>query len=309
MRFQGSYPAMITPFHRGVLDEESLRSLADRLIRAGSAGLVPCGSTGEAATLTPAEYKRVIAVAVEEARGRVPVIAGVGANATAKAVETAQAAAALGVDALLALVPYYNKPTQEGLFLHFREIARCVRLPIVVYNIPGRTAVNLLPATLARLAKECPNVAATKEASGSLDQVSEIVATLPAGFTVLSGDDSLAAPMMAVGARGVVSVVANILPRQSAQLCDAMLGGRLAAARRLHHQLFPVVKALFLETNPIPVKTAAGWLGLCSPELRLPLTAMSPEPRARLLAALKAAGLRPGRRSEERTVSRHSWRE
>ena len=291
MRFQGSFPAMLTPFKKGALDEDALRRMADGLIRAGSAGLVACGSTGEAATLTPAEYKRVIAATVSEARGRVPVIAGVGSNATWKAVETAQVAAALGADALLALVPYYNKPTQEGMFLHFREIARAVRVPLIAYNIPGRTAANMLPATLVRLAKACPNIVAVKEASGLLDQVSEIVGTAPAGFSVLSGDDSLTVPMMSVGARGVVSVVADLAPRDTARMCAAMLAGKPAEARRLHHKLFPLIKALFIETNPIPVKTAAGLMGLCSPELRLPLTPMAPENRAKLTAALKAAGL------------------
>ncbi|MBI4345780.1 MAG: 4-hydroxy-tetrahydrodipicolinate synthase [Elusimicrobia bacterium] len=292
MRLEGSFPAMITPFRRGLLDEDALRAHARRLIAAGSSGLVPCGSTGEAATLTPAEYKRVIAVTLEEARGRVPVIAGVGTNATWKAVETAPAAAALGVDALLGLVPYYNKPTQEGLFQHFRELAGSVKVPIVVYNIPSRTGVNLLPATLARLARACPNIVAVKEAAGMVDQVSEIVNACPKGFTVLSGDDSLTLPFMAVGAKGVISVVANLVPRESARLAAAMLAGRVSEARRIHLRLFPLVKSLFVETNPIPVKTAAGLLGLCSPELRLPLTAISPENRAKVAKALKAAGLR-----------------
>ena len=292
MTFQGSYPAMITPFRRGALDEEALRRLADGLIRGGSAGLVACGSTGEAATLTPAEYKRVIVAAKEVARGRVPVIAGVGTNATWKAVETARAAAARGADALLALAPYYNKPTQEGLFLHFRELARAVRVPVIVYNIPGRTAVNVLPATVLKIAAACPNVVAVKEASGSLDQVSEIVGGAKRGFSVLSGDDSLTVPMMSVGAKGVISVVANIVPRETARMCAAMLKGRPAEAERLHRKLFPLIKALFIETNPIPVKAAAGLLGLCSPELRLPLTPLAAANRPKLAAAMKAAGLR-----------------
>ncbi len=292
MKLEGSFPAMITPFRRGLLDEEALRAHARRLIAGGSSGLVPCGSTGEAATLTPAEYKRVVAVTLEEARGRVPVIAGVGTNATWRAVETAQTAAALGADALLGLVPYYNKPTQEGLFLHFRELARSVKLPIVVYNIPSRCGVNLLPATLARLAKACPNIAAVKEAAGMVDQVSEILNACPPGFTVLSGDDSLTLPFMAVGAKGVISVVANIAPKESARLVSAMLAGKLSEARSIHLKLFPLVKSLFVETNPIPVKAAAALLGYCSAELRLPLTPITPEGRAKVAKALKAAGLR-----------------
>ena len=292
MKLEGSFPAMITPFRRGLLDEEALRAHARRLIAGGSSGLVPCGSTGDAATLTPAEYKRVVAVTLEEARGRVPVIAGVGTNATWRAVETAQTAAALGADALLGLVPYYNKPTQEGLFLHFRELARSVKLPIVVYNIPSRCGVNLLPATLARLAKACPNIAAVKEAAGMVDQVSEILNACPPGFTVLSGDDSLTLPFMAVGAKGVISVVANIAPKESARLVSAMLAGKLSEARSIHLKLFPLVKSLFVETNPIPVKAAAALLGYCSAELRLPLTPITPEGRAKVAKALKAAGLR-----------------
>ena len=196
MKFAGSYPALITPFERGSLDERSLRKLIRFVLRGGSAGLVPCGSTGEAATLRHAEYRRVVEVAVEEARGKVPVIAGVGTNSTEKAKETARAAAALGADALLVLAPYYNKPTQEGLFLHFRAVAGSVDLPIVVYNIPGRTAANIQPKTIARMASSCRNIVAVKEASGSLDQVSEIVCLCPKTFTVLSGDDPLTLPMM-----------------------------------------------------------------------------------------------------------------
>ncbi len=293
MRLQGSFPALITPFKNGALDDRALRRLARWLLTQGSAGLVPCGSTGEAATLSPDEYKRVVSLCVEEARahGR-PVIAGVGTNATSKAAETAQAAAGLGADALLVLCPYYNKPTQEGLFLHFREVARSVKLPIVVYNIPGRTAVNLLPKTLAKIARECRNVVAVKEASGSLDQVSEILSVCPDGFTVLSGDDSLTLPMISIGAKGVVSVIANILPRETSRLCEAALAGRRAEAERLHARLFPLTKSLFIETNPIPIKAAAAQLGLCLNELRLPLTPMTRRNKSLLLRELRRIGVR-----------------
>lgn len=292
VQFQGSYPAMITPFRKGGLDEKAYRAHVRRMIQGGSAGLVPCGSTGEAATLAPAEYKRLVQIAVEEADGKVPVIAGIGTNATWKAVEEAAVAAALGADALLVLAPYYNKPTQEGLFLHYREVARSVKLPVVVYNIPGRAAINIAPSTIVRLAKECGNIQAVKEASGSLDQVSEIVASAPRGFTVLSGDDSLTLPMLAVGARGVISVVANVDPSGTAKLVSSFLSGDVKAAARIHLKQFPLIKALFLETNPIPVKAAAAYLGWCADELRLPLTPMSAEPRAKLHAALKKYGLR-----------------
>ncbi|MBI3549023.1 MAG: 4-hydroxy-tetrahydrodipicolinate synthase [Elusimicrobia bacterium] len=291
IRFEGSYPALITPMRGGALDETAYRALVCRQIQGGSAGLVPCGSTGEAATLAPAEYKRLVQIAVEEAAGKIPVIAGVGTNATWRAVEEAHVAAALGADALLVLAPYYNKPTQEGLYRHFKEVAGAVRLPIVVYNIPGRTAVNIQPSTIARMAKDCGNIVAVKEAAGSLDQVSEILTLCPAGFTVLSGDDSLTLPMLSVGARGVISVVANLIPKDTARLCSSYLRGDTEKARKLHLEMFPLVKSLFIETNPIPLKAAAAMMGLCAEEIRLPLTPISAESRTKLRAALKSYGL------------------
>jgi 4-hydroxy-tetrahydrodipicolinate synthase len=292
MRFAGSYVALVTPFGTdGRLDEDALRRLVRRQLRAGTAGLVPCGSTGEAATLSHEEYRLVITLTIAESLGTLPVIAGVGTNATAKAVELAREAESLGADALLVLAPYYNKPTQEGLYQHFRAVARSTRLPVVVYNIPGRTAVNILPQTLLRIAADCPNVAAVKEASGSLDQVSEIVAGAPRGFAVLSGDDSLTVPMMAVGAAGVISVVANVAPKQTAAMCAAAQGGDFQKARALHRKLFPLVKALFVETNPIPVKAALGMMGLCGGTPRLPLTSLTPGSRALVRRELAACGL------------------
>ncbi len=292
MIFSGSFVALVTPFDKsGALDEEALRRLVRGQLRAGTSGLVPCGSTGEAATLTAEEYRRIVTITLEESQGDLPVVAGVGSNATAKAIELAHEAERLGADALLVLAPYYNKPTQEGLYLHFRAVAESTRLPIVAYNIPGRTAVNLLPKTLLRLAADCPSLAAVKEASGSLDQVSEIVSGAPRGFAVLSGDDSLTVPMMAVGAAGVISVVANIAPRQTAAMCAAFAQGDLKKARSLHHKLFPLIKALFVETNPIPVKAALEMMGLCRGIPRLPLTAMTEENRSVLRRELKAFGL------------------
>jgi 4-hydroxy-tetrahydrodipicolinate synthase len=292
MKFEGSYCALVTPFDsEGRFDEDTYRELIRRQISGGTAGLVPCGSTGEAATLLHEEFRRAIEVACAESRGDVPVVAGVGANATWKAVETAREAESLGADALLLLAPYYNKPTQEGLYQHFRAVARETRLPIMLYNIPGRTAVNVTPATIARVARDCPNVIAVKEAAGSLDQVSEILALAPKGFTVMSGDDSLTIPMMAVGARGVVSVTANVAPKQSAALVTAFLKGDVKKAAELHRKLFPLTKALFAETNPIPVKAALGMMGLCRPEPRLPLTPLSAAARPALRKALKDFGL------------------
>lgn len=288
MKFEGSYVALVTPFDReGRLDEDAYRALIRRQLKGGTRGLVPCGSTGEAATLLHEEFRRAIEIACDESRGEVPVIAGVGTNATWKAVESAREAESLGADALLVLAPYYNKPTQEGIYHHFRAVARESRLPIVAYNIPGRTGVNIQPATLARLAEDCPTIVAVKEASGSLDQVSEILALTSPGFTVLSGDDSLTLPMMALGAKGVISVVANVAPRQTQELCAAALKGDRRRAAALHLKLFPLIKSLFVETNPIPVKAALGLMGLCRPEPRLPLTPLTPERRPALKKALK----------------------
>lgn len=288
-KLHGSITALITPFSRGRLDETALRGLIRRQIKAGTDGLVPCGSTGEAATLTAGQYRRVIEITVQEARGRVPVIAGIGTNSTAKTVAQAGEVEKLGPDALLTLVPYYNKPTQEGLYRHFKAVANSTNLPVVVYNIPGRTGINLLPATLARLAKDCRNITTTKEASGSLDQVSEILSLCPKGFTVLSGDDSLTLPMMAIGAKGAISVVSNILPAENARLCAAAERGDFKTARAIHARLFPVIKGLFLETNPIPVKAAAEMMGLCRGEPLLPLLPMTPPAREKLKAILRAA--------------------
>jgi 4-hydroxy-tetrahydrodipicolinate synthase len=292
MKFEGSYCALVTPFDsEGRFDEDAYRSLIRRQIAGGTAGLVPCGSTGEAATLMHEEFRRAIEIACAESRGDVPVMAGIGTNATWKAVEGAREAESLGADALLVLAPYYNKPTQEGLYQHFRAVARETRLPVMLYNIPGRTAVNVAPATIARLAKDCPNILAVKEAAGSLDQVSEILTLAPKGFSVMSGDDSLTIPMMSVGARGVVSVVANVAPRQTAALVAAFLEGDVKKAAALHLKLFPLIKALFVETNPIPVKAALELLGLCRAEPRLPLTPLSADARPRLRKALKDFGL------------------
>lgn len=292
MKLEGSYVALVTPFDReGRLDEDAYRRLIRRQLKGGTRGLVPCGSTGEAATLVHEEYRRAIEIACDESRGEVPVIAGVGTNATWKAVESAREAESLGADALLVLAPYYNKPTQEGIYQHFRAVARESRLPIVVYNIPGRTGVNILPKTLARMAKDLPSIVAVKEAAGSLDQVSEILTLTRPGFTVLSGDDSLTLPMMAIGAKGVVSVVANVAPKETQALCRAALDGNHKRAAQLHLKLFPLIKSLFVETNPIPVKAALSMMGLCRPEPRLPLTPLSAEYRPALKKALKESNL------------------
>ncbi|HVE14412.1 MAG TPA: 4-hydroxy-tetrahydrodipicolinate synthase [Elusimicrobiota bacterium] len=286
MKLEGSFTALITPFSRGRMDEAAYRRLAKRQLAAGTAGLVPCGSTGEAATLTSFEKRRSVEICAEVAGRRAPVIAGIGTSSTWKTVEEARAAVEWGADALLVLAPYYNKPTQEGLYRHYCAVANAVTAPVVVYNIPGRTAVNVLPATLARIAKSCPNVVGVKEASNSLDQASEVLSVCPKGFALLSGDDSLTVPMMSLGAKGVISVVSNLLPKESARMCAAALKGDFQAAGALHLELFGLIKALFIETNPIPVKAAAKLLKLCSDEVRLPLVPASAETRRRLKAEL-----------------------
>ncbi|MBI5243993.1 MAG: 4-hydroxy-tetrahydrodipicolinate synthase [Elusimicrobia bacterium] len=291
MRFSGAFTALITPFKRGAVDEEALKRLVRLQVQSGVSGLVPCGSTGEAATLSASEKERIVRTVIAAARGRVQVIAGVGTNDTKKTVEAARSAEGWGADALLVLAPYYNKPTQGGLYLHFKAVADAVGIPIVVYNIPGRTGVNIQPSTLARIAADCRNVLAVKEASGSLDQASEILALAKPELKVLSGDDSLTLPMMSVGASGAVSVVSNLLPKETSELCRAALAGDFAKARKLHSRMFPLIKALFVETNPIPVKAAAHFLGLCENELRLPLTPMSPEAWQKLHKELERAGL------------------
>lgn len=292
MKLSGSYVALATPFNKdNSLDENAFRRLVRMQLGSGTAGLVPCGSTGEGSALSHEEYRRVIELTLLESGGRIPVIAGVASNVTDKAAALAREAESLGADAVLLLTPYYNKPTQEGLYQHFRTVARGLRTPIIAYNIPGRTGVNLLPKTLLRLVQDVDNIIAVKEAAGSVDQVSEILAGTPARFTVLSGDDSLTLPMISVGAKGVVTVAGNIAPKQITELCSAALAGDKTKASRLHLKLFPLVKALFLETNPIPVKTALELMGLCSGRTRLPLTELSTENRKSLKAALRSFGL------------------
>ncbi|MDQ7772362.1 MAG: 4-hydroxy-tetrahydrodipicolinate synthase [Elusimicrobiales bacterium] len=292
LKLEGCFTAIITPFKGDRPDLDALRRVVRFQIKNGADGLVPCGSTGEAATLSPEEYLEVIKAVVEEAKGRLPVMPGAGTNSTAKSVEMVKKVSALGVDGLLAIVPYYNKPTQEGMKAHFGEMARATRLPLVLYNIPGRTGVNMLPATALALAGEFSNIVGIKEASGNLDQVSEIVNGAPKGFAVMSGDDSLTLPMMSVGAKGAISVVSNIAPAQVSRMCGLFREGRADEAAEMHHRLFPLVKNLFVETNPIPVKYAVSLLGLCGPEPRLPLTPFPQKLRSGLRAAMVKAGIK-----------------
>ena len=290
MRFDGAIVAIVTPFRDGRVDKDGFLNLIESLIQEGIEGIVPCGTTGESATLSHAEHEQVIDLAVEAARKRVPVIAGTGSNSTAEALKLTQHARAAGADAALLVAPYYNRPTQEGLYQHYRRIAEEVDLPLIPYNIPGRTGVNILPSTVARLA-QIPNIVGIKEASGSLGQISEVIALCGEDFVVLSGDDALTLPILAVGGQGVISVVANVLPRDTTHLVKAFRTGHIDEARRLHHRLLPLVDALFWETNPIPVKAALALMGKISPELRLPLTPLSEPNLDRMRRVLVEYGL------------------
>ena len=285
--FKGSIVAIVTPFKNGKIDEKSLRKLIDFQIKNGSSGIVPCGTTGESATLTFQEHERVIEITIEQAGKRVPVIAGTGSNSTEEAIMLTQAAAGAGADASLQVSPYYNRPTQKGLYEHFKAIAGSVKIPIILYNIASRTGVNIEPETIAKLAIDCKNIVAVKEASGNLEQMSRIKALCPPSFELISGDDSLTLPVLGIGGTGIVSVVANIVPKDVADMVSEFEKGNVGAARKLHYKLLPLVKAMFIETNPIPVKTAMGLLGMCEPDLRLPMCEMSAGNLERLKKALK----------------------
>ncbi len=288
--FTGSLVAIVTPFKNGLVDERSLGDLIEWQIANGTDGIVPCGTTGESATLSHEEHERVIAFTVEVVKRRVPVIAGTGSNCTEEAISLTQHAKRVGADGALLITPYYNKPTQEGLFRHFKAIAEAADIPIVLYNIPGRTGVNMLPATVARLTS-VQNIVGIKEGSGSVQQASDIVQMCGDRITVLSGDDPLTLPMMAVGAKGVITVTANIAPVDMACLVDAFAEGRVEEARRLHFKLSPLFAALFLETNPIPVKAALSMMGKIEEELRLPLCPIGQENRDKLARVMKEYGL------------------
>jgi 4-hydroxy-tetrahydrodipicolinate synthase len=276
---------MITPFRDGQVDEAALRGLVRFHLKNGTDGLVPCGTTGEAVTMTEEEQLRVVEIVVEEVNGRIPVIAGTGTNSTAKTIKMTKLMKKAGADGALIVTPYYNKPTQQGLYLHFEAVAKETDLPIVLYNVPGRTSVNMLPETVSRLAK-IPSIVGIKEASGSMDQVSQIIESCRPDFAVLSGDDSVTLPLLALGGVGIISVVGNIAPAAMAELVRSFRAGNVARAREIHYQIFDLCRAMFIETNPIPVKTAAGILGLCSDDMRLPLSPMSEANRRKLEQAM-----------------------
>jgi len=289
--FTGCGTALVTPFQRDLsLDEETLRALIRRQIDAGIDFLVPCGTTGESPTLTRAEHLRVVGIALEEARGKVPVLAGASGYNTNEVIELARELERMGVDGILSVTPYYNKPTQEGLYQHYQAIASAVRLPIVVYSVQGRTGVNVEPATMARLAS-IENIVGVKEASGNIGQVATILNEVPTTFTVLSGDDAVTIPVMALGGRGIISVVSNQIPGEMTQLAQACLRGDFETARRVQARYLPLMNVNFVESNPIPVKAAMGLMGLLDPVYRLPMTPPSPANLARIAKVLEAAGL------------------
>jgi len=288
--FQGSMVAVVTPFKDGRVDEAKVRELVEFHIKNGTDVLVPCGTTGESPTLSHDEHRRVIELAIQTANKRIPVVAGTGSNSTAEAIDLTRFAKNAGADGALVVLPYYNKPTQQGLIAHCRAIADAVELPLILYNIPGRTGINMLPETLAALADH-PNIVGMKEATGNLEQMTHDIVLCGAKLSFLSGDDTLTLPLMAVGGKGVISVVANIVPRDVADLTRAFLSGDWKRAREIHLKLFPLCQAMFCETNPIPVKTAMALMGMINGELRLPLCPMSEANLTKLKAAMRAYGL------------------
>jgi 4-hydroxy-tetrahydrodipicolinate synthase len=289
--FTGTGTALVTPFRQdGSLDEPTLRALIKRQIDAGIDFLVPCGTTGESPTLTHEEHLRVVEIAVELAKGRVPVLAGAGGYNTAEVIALARELAEIGADGILSVTPYYNKPTQEGLFQHYRAIAEGTSLPIVVYSVQGRTGVNVEPATVRRLAA-IENIVGIKEASGNISQMAAILNAVPGDFNVLSGDDAITLPLIALGGRGVISVVSNEIPAEMARLTRLALNGDFAAAREIHRRVHPLMEVNFVESNPIPVKAAMAQMGLLEPVWRLPLVAPKAESEARIHAVLESLDL------------------
>jgi 4-hydroxy-tetrahydrodipicolinate synthase len=289
--FTGTYTAIVTPFKSGAIDEAALAQLIKTQIKAGVDGIVPVGTTGESPTVSYEEHIQIIALSVKFAAGRIKVLAGTGANSTKEAIYLTQEAEKAGADGSLQVAPYYNKPSQEGLFQHFREVARETSLPIVLYSIPGRCGVEIGIDTIKRLSEACPNIVGIKEAGGNPDRVSQMRAVLGPRFEIVSGDDALTLPFMAVGAQGVISVASNVIPRQVAQMVKAFAAGRPRVALKLHQKCYPLFKDLFIETNPVPVKAALAMLGQIEEEYRLPLAPMSAKNRGTLRATMKACGI------------------
>jgi len=292
MSFTGCGTALVTPFRQDLsLDEQALRGLVRRQVEAGINFLVPCGTTGESPTLSKAELRRVVEITIEEAhRGKVRVVAGAGGYNTAEVIERARDYEAMGADGILSVCPYYNKPTQEGLYQHYKALAGSISLPIILYNIPGRTGVNIETATVRRLA-EIDNIIGVKEASGNISQMAAVLDSVPDDFVVLSGDDAITIPLMSLGGRGVISVASNEIPAEMTRIAQFCLAGDFAAAREVHKKYYRLMEANFVETNPIPVKAALGLMGLLEPVFRLPMVPPSPANLERIRAALEAVGL------------------
>jgi 4-hydroxy-tetrahydrodipicolinate synthase len=291
MQFTGAFTALVTPFKNGKVDEEAYREHIEWQIEQGINGVVPCGTTGESATLSHAEHAQVIKICVDQAKGRVPVLAGAGSNNTTEAIELTRCAKDAKADGALLITPYYNKPTQAGLIAHFEAIAKQVPMPFIVYNVPGRTSVNLLPQTVAALRKKAPEVVGIKEATGNLTQISEVIEFCGDDFIILSGDDFTVLPTLAIGGHGVISVVSNVVPAMMRKMCKAWRKGDVKKARKLHYKLAPLSRAMFMETNPIPAKTSLALMGRMQPELRLPLVNMSKDCEAKLSDILKKSGV------------------
>ncbi|MBI2659534.1 4-hydroxy-tetrahydrodipicolinate synthase [Candidatus Woesearchaeota archaeon] len=286
--FKGAITAIVTPFRmNGELDEGALRNLVEFQIKGKIDGIVPCGTTGESPTLTYEEHDKVIEIVIDAAKGKMPVIAGTGSNSAEEAIEMTKHAEDAGADASMQVCPYYNKPTQEGLFRHFSAIAKAVDIPLIIYNIQGRTAVNMDTSTLARLAKEHSNIVGVKEGSGNIAQMMDVIKELPKNFAVLSGDDNFTLPLMALGGKGVISVASNIIPREMHDLTEYALKGNFEKARQMHFRLLPLFKGIFIETNPIPIKAALAMKGLIKESYRLPMCEMKPENREKLRRILK----------------------
>jgi len=288
--FSGAFTAIVTPFRDGRVDENALKGLIRFGIDGGISGLVPCGTTGESPTLSHEEHNRVVEIVVKEVAGQVKVIAGTGSNSTEEAISLTKHAKTVGADGALLVSPYYNKPTQEGLYQHFKTVAEAADIPVILYNIQGRTAVNIENATVQRLSS-VPNIVGVKEASGSILQMSEVIRLCGPRFDVLSGDDQMTFPLMALGGKGVISVVTNIVPDKMSKLVGTMLNGELEKARSMHFDIYELCQAMFIETNPIPVKAALGLMGKLSPEFRLPLCSPSEANMAKLRTVLEKYGI------------------
>ncbi len=288
--FRGAIVAIVTPFKKGKVDEAALRKLVEFQIKNGTDGIVPCGTTGESSTLSHEEHDRVIEIVIDAVNRRVPVIAGTGSNSTAEAIRLTRHAHEAGADGALMVAPYYNRPTQEGLYQHYKAVADAVPIPIIIYNIPGRTGVNINPDTLARLAK-VKNIVGVKEASGSIKQMSDVIRLCGPDFDVLSGDDLFTLPLMAMGGRGVISVISNVAPADMAAMVDAFDAGDYEKARTLHHKMAPLIDALFIETNPTPAKAALAMMKKISAEVRLPLYRMSEGNHEKLKKVMIGYGL------------------